>query len=615
MFESSQLSFIHCFIGVTRLFYCSKMKLEDKERKEARQKYERERKQEIGLEEQQQQDDSGHVNDGLHDEPLHRRNQREREQRRGGPPRGRGGTTNPPRMPQGAGPLFGPGQSMFLPPPGLLHPHGLDFTGFAPPPAGAGFPGQYGAPNFYPIPGQGFPPSHFRGGFVPRGGRGGVGGFPPFRGGFNPAMAGRGMPGLMPRGRGRGRGGGGGHHHQPPVVKSPEEPELPKTNGGDADSNADQVENNDSKAIEVSEDLASSKNLNSEQGTTSTKGQLALFATEKVEEVPDNLRDRLTQQLVAGKAECMVCLDKIKLAHATWDCQHCYQVFHIHCVKKWAKTQLQDEGWRCPGCQTLTASIPKNYKCFCRKVVDPPVDRRETPHSCGDVCGKDRACAHPCTDLCHPGPCPPCAASVRRSCPCGKTQQSVRCTAEQPLCDAVCDKVLDCGVHRCHQTCHREACRPCAEKLVLVCHCRRAKQETVDCASHPGKTRFSCGEICGERLSCDNHDCQDVCHEGPCQPCSQSPEQIKTCFCGKSAVERQSCLEPVPSCGKVCGRKLTCGPVGNNHTCQEICHAGPCPSCPLQTEVRCVFRFQGTFFKRFFILKGQVPMRIHGQGN
>ena len=48
----------------------------------------------------------------------------------------------------------------------------------------------------------------------------------------------------------------------------------------------------------------------------------------------DNLRQRLTTQLVTGKAEGMVCLDKIKPVHATWDCQQqCYQVsrqFSVH---------------------------------------------------------------------------------------------------------------------------------------------------------------------------------------------------------------------------------------------------------------------------------------------
>ena len=196
------------------------------------------------------------------------------------------------------------------------------------------------------------------------------------------------------------------------------------------------------------------KNLNSGQGT---KGQLALLAFEalaseesrKTRKINDkkeknkpnasprrnllesqrNLRERLIQQLVGGEAECMVCLDKIKPKNATWDCQNCYQVFHIHCIKKWANSQENDDGgWRCPGCQKVWQTIPKSYRCFCRKALDPAHDRRETPHSCGEVCGRalqqgvatspnenegkmERInCPHKCLELCHPGPCPPCNA-------------------------------------------------------------------------------------------------------------------------------------------------------------------------------------------------------------
>ena len=39
-----------------------------------------------------------------------------------------------------------------------------------------------------------------------------------------------------------------------------------------------------------------------------------------------NLRSKLTDQLMRGTQECMVCLDKVKQHQATWDCRNCYQV-------------------------------------------------------------------------------------------------------------------------------------------------------------------------------------------------------------------------------------------------------------------------------------------------
>ena len=47
---------------------------------------------------------------------------------------------------------------------------------------------------------------------------------------------------------------------------------------------------------------------------------------------------------------CLVCLEKIRPKNATWHCDgECFQVFHIHCIKKWSKTTRTNEGWRCPG--------------------------------------------------------------------------------------------------------------------------------------------------------------------------------------------------------------------------------------------------------------------------
>lgn len=78
-----------------------------------------------------------------------------------------------------------------------------------------------------------------------------------------------------------------------------------------------------------------------------------------------------------------------------------------------------ETGWRCPACQNVTEAVPCQYRCFCNKAVEPLWNRQDTPHTCGEVCGKSREiqrplCVHHCTLLCHPGPCPPCLAQVVR---------------------------------------------------------------------------------------------------------------------------------------------------------------------------------------------------------
>ena len=83
---------------------------------------------------------------------------------------------------------------------------------------------------------------------------------------------------------------------------------------------------------------------------------------------------------------------------------------------------------------------------------------------CGKRLGQDDAssCSHNCTLLCHPGPCPSCAAQTVRKCPCGKTSRTVKCGSSNVfLCEATCDKTLSCGVHQCQLPCHAGQCEPC----------------------------------------------------------------------------------------------------------------------------------------------------------
>ncbi len=72
--------------------------------------------------------------------------------------------------------------------------------------------------------------------------------------------------------------------------------------------------------------------------------------------------------------------------------------------------------WGCPKCRTAyqPSEVPSEYRCFCGKQRDPPLDPWLAPHTCGDICGRELAsgCGHTCVLLCHPGPCPPCPRQV-----------------------------------------------------------------------------------------------------------------------------------------------------------------------------------------------------------
>ncbi|KAM1129764.1 hypothetical protein ACFX13_040226 [Malus domestica] len=326
------------------------------------------------------------------------------------------------------------------------------------------------------------------------------------------------------------------------------------------------------------------------------------------------IQDKLTR----GTVECMICYEMVRRSAPVWSCSSCYSIFHLNCIKKWARAPTsidmsaeknQGFNWRCPGCQSvqLTSSKEIRYVCFCGKRTDPPSDLYLTPHSCGEPCGKqlerevpgngvskEDLCPHICVLQCHPGPCPPCKAfAPPRLCPCGKKTITTRCSdrASVLTCGQDCNKLLDCWRHRCERTCHVGPCDPCQVLVDASCFCKK-KVEVVLCGDMTVKGEvkaedgvFSCSSTCGKMLSCGNHSCSEVCHPGPCGDCNLMPTRIKTCHCGKTSLqeERRSCLDPIPTCSQLCSKSLPC----EMHQCQEVCHTGDCPPCLVEVTQKC----------------------------
>ncbi|GBM55473.1 Transcriptional repressor NF-X1 [Araneus ventricosus] len=319
-------------------------------------------------------------------------------------------------------------------------------------------------------------------------------------------------------------------------------------------------------------------------------------------EIDANQRELLIQQLNKGDYECLVCCDRIRVKDQIWHCLNCYHVFHLRCIRKWARSpaaSVPDEGWRCPACQNLTSKVPFDYFCFCGAHKNPDVNYHLTPHTCGEICGRNPPdCSHPCKELCHPGPCPPCSVVVQKSCACGKTVKALPCKQDVELtCSSVCEKPLNCGMHLCTIQCHPGECPLCEEEIHQECYCKKSKKTVICDSDTSGVLHFSCGEVCGRLLSCGNHSCDNICHPGDCSPCGLSTEIVKYCPCGKTgiqeliangkAVQRKSCKDPIPLCSKICGKVFFCGPKDDPHKCQSACHEGDCPKCPLTTSLKC----------------------------
>ncbi|XP_059369674.1 transcriptional repressor NF-X1-like isoform X2 [Carassius carassius] len=316
----------------------------------------------------------------------------------------------------------------------------------------------------------------------------------------------------------------------------------------------------------------------------------------------------LIEQLTEEKYECMVCCEVIRLMAPVWSCQSCYHVFHLNCIKKWARSpasQADDapEGWRCPACQHVALKAPNAYTCFCGKVTNPEFQRTEIPHSCGDMCGKKRSggeCNHPCNILCHPGPCPQCPAFITKSCICGRMSKQVRCSQTGPLlCEEVCGALLNCSKHFCAQVCHSGPCQPCPLRVQQACFCGVVFREVAcgtDCGHFDGSGYFSCCKTCGKMLDCQSHRCQQLCHPGQCQSCPLSPKLVRSCSCGQTLLskllelgypERKTCTDPIPSCGKTCNKPLPCGDDDSVHLCEKLCHEDSCGPCSLTSSIKC----------------------------
>lgn len=291
----------------------------------------------------------------------------------------------------------------------------------------------------------------------------------------------------------------------------------------------------------------------------------------------------------SGALSCLICLERIRLSDPTWSCSsRCFAVFHLLCIQSWARQSsdlsasraasrlpisaskaAEDSLWNCPKCRIdyPKTLIPRKYLCFCQKLEDPPSDPWILPHSCGEVCNRPlkHNCGHYCLLLCHPGPCPSCPKLVKSHCFCGAVEDVRRCGFKNFSCNGVCSKLLDCGTHRCGETCHEGDCPPCRAWGVYRCQCGKVEEKRECCDRN-----FQCEVPCQRLLGCEKHLCSRGCHWGECGEC---PLQGKrTCPCGKRAYEGIACDVPLPLCGATCDKMLSCG----FHRCPERCHRGPC---------------------------------------
>ncbi|KAF7718175.1 Zinc finger NF-X1-type transcription factor [Penicillium ucsense] len=342
----------------------------------------------------------------------------------------------------------------------------------------------------------------------------------------------------------------------------------------------------------------------------------------------DDIATRIHEDIAHNLYECPICTSELGRRSKVWACELCWTVFHLSCVKKWstnegsaaARSRQNEDGemppvakaWRCPGCNLSHERFPSTYTCWCEKETDPRPLPGLPPHSCGQTCSRPRkGCPHPCDATCHAGPCAPCTAmGPTQDCFCGRNSSTKRCQDTDYdrgwSCGEICGDLLPCGEHTCPLPCHEGLCGACEVQIEGRCYCGKVQTEML-CSSKEDEMEsqvirddgskeewtgyFACPDTCERQFDCGLHSCQKPCHPQDSLPahCPKSPDSVSRCPCGKTKLSdisgftpRTSCEDPVPNCREPCGKMLACG-----HSCDQICHTGPCGMCKRRVPIAC----------------------------
>ncbi|GAA5962625.1 hypothetical protein JCM3765_006863 [Sporobolomyces pararoseus] len=459
-------------------------------------------------------------------------------------------------------------------------------------------------------------------------------------------------------GRGRGRGGGGATQSNGPRDSQQNgegsSSQQPRRNGNSRRGKFNSALSNGNASLHANASpfvppTSSSSSLHPSGTTTPTSAA----------PVNQTLVERLTQELASGESDCSICYESITRTSRIHSCTTCYTPFHLKCISAWGTTSVASSSekaqllasrdprnppdpatlqgnWSCPNCATKfpPSEIPTKYKCFCGRFTDPqppPKGSTSIPHSCAKPCKKPRpvGCKHPCSLLCHPGPCPPCSVVLNEKCHCQKRVLGIRCSAlndgkaetetsreikeNLKSCGEEHGKLLSCELHTCKEKCHKGDCGECQEDRTKKCFCGKETKEEkcgitrvedrVESCTQPSMEggynmsptwtgEFECGAVCAAPFDCGHHVCEQLCHPHVSDrppPCPRSPSQVTSCPCGNTPISsllkkpRSDCLASIPTCSKPCSKPFaSCG-----HVCQLKCHTGPCPPCTTSIPMVC----------------------------
>jgi transcriptional repressor NF-X1 len=252
------------------------------------------------------------------------------------------------------------------------------------------------------------------------------------------------------------------------------------------------------------------------------------------------------------------------------------------------------------GCHEQTANSPhcplspdivKHCPCGKTSLASMECERKScddaVPH-CEEVCNKTLSCGHLCLLKCHSGGCAPCFTTTSIKCRCGRTSSTTVChqgVEEPPQCTRSCRALLNCGRHECG-----ERCCP-AEKVASDRQAAKRKMRSLNAPqgnTNDFEAEHICTRVCGRPLKCgdEHHTCQELCHRGPCGSCREAIFDELACNCGRTVLQPPlPCGTKPPACRYPCRRSKACGHPIVKHECHED---EVCPKCPYLVAKACM---------------------------
>ncbi|OTA99571.1 hypothetical protein M426DRAFT_325040 [Hypoxylon sp. CI-4A] len=270
----------------------------------------------------------------------------------------------------------------------------------------------------------------------------------------------------------------------------------------------------------------------------------------------------------------------------SFDCKAiCGRVFDCgkHSCQKDCHPQDENEA-HCPFSPDIITHCPCGKTPLVDILDQPRASCEDSVPNCSKTCNKLLSCGHLCQDSCHSGPCSPCMQQMEISCRCGRTKTNSRChqgTIEAPECMRICRAQLNCGRHE-----HGEHCCP-GEKKAAERVAAKRKNRNAAVTNSEIEAEHICTRPCGRSLKCGRHQCQQMCHRGPCPSCPEAIFEEIGCNCGRTVLQPpQPCGTRPPECRFDCTRPRPCGHPQVSHNCHT--DEEPCPKCPFLVEKRCI---------------------------